>query len=164
MKIYIVGTVASGKSTLANKLGQRYNLPVYHLDELVHQKNATAKLGNIQRSDAEIDRLFREILQQPDFIIEDTLRRRFQFALQEVDKVVYIDLPMRILKYRVFKRFFKQKLGLEKANYKPSLQFLKLMLTWLKDSPRERVAQLPNLMTLHSKKDIQQFLEEGMKK
>jgi adenylate kinase family enzyme len=129
MKFYIVGTVGSGKSTLARKMGEALELPVYHLDEIVHMKNDAEKLGNMKRSDVEIDELFQEILNQESFIIEDCLRKRFTPALQQVDQVIFLDLPQSVLKYRVFKRFLKQKIGIEKANYRPSLQFLKQMLT-----------------------------------
>ncbi len=35
-RICIIGTSSSGKSTLAEKLGEKLNLPVWHLDELAH--------------------------------------------------------------------------------------------------------------------------------
>ncbi len=160
MKIYIVGTVGSGKSTLSRKLGDRLNIPVYHLDEVVHQKDESTKTGNNKRADDEIERIFQEILKQNSFIIEDCLRERFIPALHQVDKVVYIDLPMKVLKYRVVKRFLKQKLRIEKSAYRPSLQFLKLMFIWLKESPHEKVKDLPNLVVLKNKKAVNRFLTE----
>ena len=36
MKIYIVGAVASGKSTLAKKLSKIWDIPYQSLDEVVH--------------------------------------------------------------------------------------------------------------------------------
>lgn len=36
MKIYITGSVASGKSTLARRISQIIEIPCYHLDEVVH--------------------------------------------------------------------------------------------------------------------------------
>lgn len=36
MKIMIFGALASGKSTFARKLGAKLNMPVIHLDEVVH--------------------------------------------------------------------------------------------------------------------------------
>lgn len=160
MKIYIVGTVGSGKSTLALKMGQILEIPIYHLDEVVHQKNADAKLGNVKRLDEEIEKDFQAILVQKNYIIEDCLRERFTPALQQVDQVIFIDLPLSVLRGRVIKRFIKQKLGIEKANYKPSLQFLRQMFVWLKESPRGKVQVLPNVIILKNKREIRKFLGE----
>lgn len=98
MKIYIVGVVGSGKSTLARKMGELLDIPVYHLDEVVHEKNKTFEVGNHKRSDVEIEQIFHKILGQDNFIIEDCLRERFESALHEVDKVVFLDLPMYFFK------------------------------------------------------------------
>ncbi|KZK36598.1 hypothetical protein [Lactococcus taiwanensis] len=62
MKIYIVGMVGSGKSTLARQLGDLLDVPVFHLDNVVHD-------GDRKRSE------------QDNFIIEDTLRDRFTSLL-----------------------------------------------------------------------------------
>jgi len=40
MKIYIVGAVASGKSTLAIQLSELIGVPYYALDEVVHIPDA----------------------------------------------------------------------------------------------------------------------------
>lgn len=62
MKIYIVGMVGSGKSTLAGQLGDLLDVPVFHLDNVVHD-------GDRKRSE------------QDNFIIEDTLCVRFTSLL-----------------------------------------------------------------------------------
>ena len=160
MKIYIVGTVGSGKSTLSDRLSELLEIPVYHLDDIVHVKNEKSILGNTKRTDKEIECIFKEILSQENFIIEDTLRNRFTDALHQVDKVVFLDLPLNVLKYRVLKRFVKQKLGIEKSSYKPSLQFLHQMLIWLRDSPRGKVEGLSNVLVLKNSKEIRHFIQE----
>ena len=35
-KIYIIGPVGSGKTTLAKCLSKKYNIPYYELDKVVH--------------------------------------------------------------------------------------------------------------------------------
>ena len=41
MKIYIVGSVASGKSTLARRLSQSTGIPCFPLDEVVHTEDVS---------------------------------------------------------------------------------------------------------------------------
>lgn len=48
----------------------------------------------------------------------------------EIDSIIHDDINNR--KRRIIKRFIKQKLRLEKSNYKPSVKLLKQMLIWNK--------------------------------
>ncbi|RZI49938.1 hypothetical protein EQJ87_08315 [Lactococcus kimchii] len=153
MKIYIVGTVGSGKSTLARQLGELLSISVFPLDDVVHD-------GKRRRSEQEISDLTQQILQQEKFIIEDTLREQFTGLLREVDSVIFLDLPEIFLKYRVIKRYFRQKLGLESANYQPSLQMLRQMFIWQKIDRRDLIETQPNLIVLRSKRQIKKFIEE----
>ena len=57
-KIYIIGPVGSGKTTLARKLSKEYNIASYELDKIVWDDDN----GNIKRSDEEIKILFNEII------------------------------------------------------------------------------------------------------
>ena len=132
--------VGSGKSTLAGQLGQLLSLPVFHLDNVMHD-------GDRKRSE------------QDNFIIEVTLRDRFTSLLPVVDSVIFLDLPEIFLKYRVIKRYFRQKLGLENANYQPSLQMLRQMFIWQKIDRRDLIEVQPHLIVLRSKSQIKKFIE-----
>ena len=46
MKIYIVGSVSSGKSTLAKKLSEALHIPYKSLDEVVHIPDKSNPWGN----------------------------------------------------------------------------------------------------------------------
>ncbi len=43
MKIYIVGLVSSGKSTLAKVLSKKLKIPYYSLDDVIHIPDKTIK-------------------------------------------------------------------------------------------------------------------------
>ncbi|MFZ2210289.1 MAG: hypothetical protein WAV34_02060, partial [Lactococcus raffinolactis] len=64
MKIYIIGAVASGKTTLAKTLSDRLDVPYYSLDNVVHLPDAQSPTGNTKRSVTEQAQLFAHILQQ----------------------------------------------------------------------------------------------------
>ena len=49
MKLYIVGPVASGKSTLARQLSRETGIPCFHLDQVARRQDPGAKVGNRKR-------------------------------------------------------------------------------------------------------------------
>ena len=55
--------------------------------------------------DQEISESIECIFKNNNFIIEDTLREQFIPLLSKVDKIIYLDLPKTLLKYRVIKRY-----------------------------------------------------------
>jgi adenylate kinase family enzyme len=133
MKIYIVGAVSSGKSTLAKKLSERLSITHNSLDEVVHKTDISSPWGNRKRDHKERDEIFRSIIQQPKWIIEDVGRPCFEEGLQEADKIIFLEVPTRIRSYRIIKRWIKQRLGIEKCNYKPDYKMLKSMFKGSKD-------------------------------
>ena len=153
MKIYVLGKVGSGKTTLSNQLSNLTEIPVYHLDEICYD-------GDQRLSDEKSVRKFEQILMKENFIIEDAGRKRFEYGLQKVDKIIYIDLPQCFLYYRLIKRFVKQKLKLEKSTYKPSLQILCKLFTYLQDERLNRLRKNTNVIRLENKKEIKIFLEK----
>lgn len=110
MKVYIVGSVASGKTTFAKKLSNNLDIQCTHLDGIVHIKDTTNK-GNIRRSDEEINRLFSEILNKPHWIIEDAGRECFSKGLEEADKIIHLKPSKYIRTRRIITRYLKQKMG-----------------------------------------------------
>lgn len=125
-KIYIIGAVGTGKTTLALKLSKKLNIDMYELDKIVWDDDNS----NTKRSDKEIQQMFKEILDKDSWIIEDVGRKKFRRGIAEADIVYYIDLPKFIVYKRCVLRWIKQKLGKEKYNYKPTLKGLIQMLKW----------------------------------
>ena len=66
-KIYIIGPVGSGKTTFATKLSKIYNIDYYELDKVSWDDEH----GNIKRSDEEVQKIFKDILKNKKWIIED---------------------------------------------------------------------------------------------
>lgn len=133
MKVLIIGSVASGKSTLARKLSNKFNIKSYEIDSIVHDD-----VNNIKRKNEEQQKIIEKIDNQTEWIIEGTLRRNLYNLLEMADNIIYVDTPLIIRKKRIFTRYIRQKLGIEKCGYKPSYKMLKNMYTWTKEFESKR--------------------------
>ena len=73
-RIYILGNVGCGKTTLSSKLSLKMKIPFYELDNVVWEYHEG---GDIKRNDEEIEKLFLNIIDTPQWIIEDVGRDKF---------------------------------------------------------------------------------------
>ncbi len=103
-KIYILGTVGSGKTTLASKLSRRLGKKVHEIDE-VYWKEKYSK----RRSVKDRDKLLRDILKEKDWIVEGVYGTWIEPVLKKSSVVILLDLPFRILAYRILKRYWSKK-------------------------------------------------------
>lgn len=137
-KIYIVGPVGSGKTTLARRLSKKYNIKMWELDTIVFDDDH----GNIKRTDSEIEVLFHEIIVKKSWIIEDVGRKKFIQGIKEADIVYYISLPKITVYRRCIMRWIKQKFGRESYHYKPTIYSLIQMLKWAKKDLKNRNSKM----------------------
>ncbi len=148
MKILIIGIVASGKTTLAKNLSKQLNIKYYEIDSIVHDDK-----NNKVRSHEEQIEIIKTIDNNRDWIIEGTLRKNLHFLLDLADKIIYLDIPLKIRKRRILFRFIKQKLKIEKCNYKPDKKMLKNMYKWTNDFEKNKT-DFENLIYKYSSKLI----------
>lgn len=120
-RIYIIGPVGSGKTTLAIKLSKLYNIDYYELDKVSWDDDN----GNIKRKDEEVQKIFKGIIKNEKWIIEDVGRNKFIEGREKADIIYYLKLSRLKSYYRVIKRWIKQRLGKERYNAPPDFkQFL----------------------------------------
>ena len=161
-KIYIIGPVGSGKTTLSKKLSEKYNIKKYELDKIIWDDDN----GNIKRTDEEVNKLFNEIINNESWIIEDVGRKKFIDGIKKSDITYYINLPKIIIYKRCIIRWIKQKTGKEKYNYKPTLKSLCEMLKWAKqdtDNKKEKINRIINNSKenkILKKKDIKKLIKK----
>ena len=129
MKILIIGAVGAGKTTLGKQLSKKYNIKHYEIDSIVHDDNK----GGRKRSEEEQNRIIDQIDEGKDWIIEGTLRKNLYYLLEIAEKIIYIEVGKRTRNIRILIRYMKQKLGIENANYKPTIKMLKNMYKWSKE-------------------------------
>ena len=162
MKIYIIGSPGSGKTTLAKVLSKRYNIKYYELDCIVYDDNNNHR----KRTKEEIEKLFFTILKNKSFIIEDVGRNKFKKGRDICDKIYYIKLNKERIYKQMISIWFKQRLGKEKYNYPPTIhQFFETIKDVRNYSKIEktRLSELnkyKDKMTFLNKKELNNLLKE----
>lgn len=165
MKIYITGSVSSGKSTLAKNMSEILKIPYQSLDEIVYITDKSSPWGDRKRQIEERDNLFYSVIHKPEWIIEDAGRPCFEDGLKRADTIVFLEISEKVRNYRIIKRWIKQRIGVEKCIYNPRYEMLKCMLQWSKDydSGKDKLKDRISLyqekvIILRSNKDINAFL------
>ena len=98
MRINIVGTAGSGKSTFARLLAAKMNAPYIQLDELYWKPNWT------ESTDEELFPKLENALSSDRWVLDGNYTRTIPIKWKRVQMVVYLDLPFHIVLYRIIKR------------------------------------------------------------
>jgi len=130
MRIFVTGPTGSGKSTLARQLSQRYSLPFHSLDDIHWVRDPR---GDQRRPMDEKLALLEQIAGADNWVIEGVQFKWADAALNRADRIVVIDMPAFRNHFQILKRFCKQRLGLENADYRPSLKTLVQIFGWSAD-------------------------------
>ncbi|WP_240620120.1 AAA family ATPase [Peribacillus acanthi] len=126
-KIQIIGSVGSGKTTLAKKLSTKLKIPYYELDNVVWERLPS---GDRRRSEVERNEYLNRIVGSETWIIEGVHYKWVQQGFRDADLIIFIDTDVKVRKYRIIKRFLRQKLGIEHSNYKPTFSMFKKLFVW----------------------------------
>jgi adenylate kinase family enzyme len=159
-KILIVGIVASGKTTLARQMSRRMDIPWYELDSIVHHRSIDE--GSMRKPNEQVA-LIMEIDRGGAWIFEGVDRSSYQCLYELADTVIFLDTPLWKRKIRIFTRYLKQQLGIEKCEYTSDWAMLRNMYKWTRDSERKRgefeakmVLYKDKLVWVRRRKDLKQ--------
>ncbi|MEA0552906.1 AAA family ATPase [Lysinibacillus irui] len=164
-KIHIIGSVGSGKTTLAKELAKTYHIPYYELDNVVWIRKES---GDSMRTEQERMAYLQSIVQTDSWIIEGIHQEEWVIqSFQQADCIIFLDTPYKIRIFRIIKRFVKQKIGIEKAHYQPTFSIFFKMFRWnkrfeLKGKPKFFKQQgdvLDKLLVVQHKKDVDNYFE-----
>lgn len=147
-KIFIIGIVAGGKTTLARKLSEKLAIPLYELDDIVYDRTLE---GRRKRTAEEQLEVLRAIDQRGQWILEGVDRTSYRCLYEWADSIVFLDPPLWKRRIRIFTRYLKQKLGIEKSHYKADITMLKQMYRWTQDFEDGRVGFEARLRQYESK-------------
>ncbi|WP_210364039.1 DNA topology modulation protein FlaR [Bacillus sp. REN3] len=148
-KIHIIGSVGSGKTTLARIFSKRMDIPCYELDNVVWKRSST---GDVRRSEQERDKHLGSIIDSPTWIVEGVHYGWVGQSFRNADLIILLDPPFRRRTNRIIKRFILQKLGLEKANYEPTFGILRKMFAWNRNFEVENRAEIMELLKRYEDK------------
>ena len=150
-KIYLVGSVGSGKTTLGKVLATKLSLNFYEMDNIIFERLPS---GDRKRSDEEVNNLVGHILEEDTWLIEGTcLRDIVQPIFNNSQIIIFLDIPYLVRVFRFSKRFLKQLLHIEEANYKPSLKMYFNMFKWNHSFEKQAIIRLLRELKTIQKKD-----------
>ena len=150
-KIYLVGSVGSGKTTLGKVLATKLSLNFYEMDNIIFERLPS---GDRKRSDEEVNNLVGHILEEDTWLIEGTcLRDIVQPIFNNSQIIIFLDIPYLVRIFRFSKRFLKQLLHIEEANYKPSLKMYFNMFKWNHSFEKQAIIRLLRELKTIQKKD-----------
>lgn len=99
-KICVIGVSSSGKSTLADKLGKKLNIPVTHLDQIAHEPGTNWQ----RRSDEYLIEQHNKVLQQPSWIIDGNYSVCMNERLKQATGIIWLDESAISASFRYIRR------------------------------------------------------------
>ncbi|EGA90403.1 hypothetical protein GPDM_05231 [Planococcus donghaensis MPA1U2] len=113
MKIYILGSVGSGKTTVARRLSVSLCIPHFETDNFVWHRQTE---GDIRNPESVRDAQFLAALEQPSWIIEGVHIGWTDTAIHAADTVIFLDIPYHRRTLRFVFRYISSERRQEKSS------------------------------------------------
>ncbi len=133
MKIFITGPVASGKSTLANSLGEELDINVYSIDRIVHDDDNNCK-RDIETQRNIINNIIRN---NKEWIIEGMPRTHLEVLSANATTIIYLDCDIKDLRKKLNKRNKDIISGKIKVPYELTDELLNKMKRYIEEDDRK---------------------------
>ena len=151
MKIRIIGCSGSGKTYLAKRLSERYNIPSFDLDD-IQWDNSQNSYG-VKMPIEKRNQMLNDILQQPDWIIDGVYYAWVQKSFEDADIIYVLDMPKWLYKFRIIKRFIKRRVGLEKGK-KETLKSVCNLLKWTNTFQNTNMKEIVRILEPYKEKVV----------
>ena len=152
MKIHIIGGPGSGKTFLAEKLSKELGIRHYDLDDL-QWDNKSSSYGTKREPD-ERGTLLDTVLNNNDWIIEGVYYAWCQRCFADADRIYVLSVPRYKYRYRIIRRFFRRKIGLEQGK-KETITSLAQLLKWADKYQKVNLVEIRELLKPYSDKVIE---------
>jgi len=128
MKIRIIGSCGSGKSTAAKQLSEKYGIPCFEVDNMIWDRSE----DNLKFPEEVRDANLASILRSDSWIIEGVQYKEWTLSsIEQADLVVILDPNVYIRDYRIIKRFILSRTGIRPWNYTQTFGNLcKMLVHW----------------------------------
>jgi adenylate kinase family enzyme len=143
-RIHILGGSGSGKSYMAAKLAQRFDVPAYDLDELFWDR-AAGRYG-ICANPTNRDQQLLEIVAQDGWIIEGVYYQWLTPSFDVADVIVGLTPSVWIRHWRVVRRFILRKFGRLPSKHESFVDLWRL-LRWSHAYDAANLLQARKLLT-----------------
>ena len=104
MKIHIIGCSGTGKSYLAKRLSEKYNIPHFDLDDIFWD-NSSDRYG-VKMPDEKRNLMLEDILRKNDWIIECVFYDWLDGRFRDADVIILLDIPKRVYRFRIICRSY----------------------------------------------------------
>ena len=134
-KVSIIGGPSSGKSTLAENLGKKLNLPITHMDAINY--NTGWEEVDAQKR----DEIYRQIIKEDKWLMDGTYMDTLQERMKASDLIIFLDYStiakvLGILK-RAIKYRGKERKEIPGCEDRLDFEFLKFTATWNKQKRKK---------------------------
>lgn len=133
-------------------MSSKHSIPYYELDNVVWKRHG---FGDIKRSDEERDEYLDKIICSDRWIIEGAHNHNWVFkSFKNADLIIFLDTPYTKRIIRIIRRFFLQKVGVEKANYTPTIKMFIKMFEWNAGFEKQSKPMILNMLSQDNIKSL----------
>ncbi|RRD39311.1 AAA family ATPase [Leptotrichia sp. OH3620_COT-345] len=151
MKIRIIGVSGTGKTYFARKLSDKLKIKYFELDNL--QWENSSDIYGVKRNTEKRNTLFQEILKEKIWIMEGVYYKWCMESFKQADIIYILELPRKIYRFNIIKRFIKRKFKMEKGK-KETLKSLKELLKWTDKFQKENFEDIKSIVKNYEEKTV----------
>ena len=151
MKIHIIGCSGTGKTYLAKKLSNKYNIPHFDLDDI--QWDNHSKVYGVKMPIDKRDELLKKILNNDSWIVEGVYYAWVLESFELADIIYVLNISPYIYKSRIVLRFFKRRIGLEKGK-KETFKNLYNLLKWTNKYQSKNLKEITKILEKYESKVV----------
>jgi len=103
MKIMVIGLACSGKTTIAQQLGEVLNLPVFHMDKIIWQEDW------VKAPDTSFKHAQQQILNKENWIYEGFNPSTLSKQVESADRIIYLNKSHVVITFNYLKRLIQHR-------------------------------------------------------